>query len=86
METDEQVIAKCREGYRESMLDFMPRELFERLLDLAERGAKIPDRATDEMHDAGESALTSYGANLYQIYRAMIATALATPEIKHDRP
>jgi hypothetical protein len=51
-------------------------EDYGRLLALARRGAAIPDIATETMHDAAEAVLMAHGANLFQIYRTMIQTAL----------
>jgi hypothetical protein len=52
------------------------RGVMDRLIVLARRGAAIPDIATETMHDAAEAVLMTHGANLFQIYRAMIQTAL----------
>jgi len=47
-----------------------------RLFNLARRGAAIPDRATEEMEQAGHAAMSRCGFDLFEMFRAMIQTAL----------
>jgi len=47
-----------------------------RLFNLARRGAAIPVRATEEIEQAGHAAISRCGFDLFEMFRAMIQTAL----------